>query len=66
MDPLTALAAGRAAAGRRLPATGYVIGYVGREPALRVLGVAEWLSHRHRSALGALRADLRALPRHRP
>ncbi|MEU2305519.1 hypothetical protein [Streptomyces misionensis] len=42
-------------------AAAYVLGYVGRELAFRVLGVAEWLSRRHRAALGALRTDLEAV-----
>ncbi|MGW4272529.1 hypothetical protein ACWEGQ_09220 [Streptomyces seoulensis] len=42
-------------------AAAYVIGYVGRELAFRLLGVAERLSRRHRTALSALRAELEAV-----
>ncbi|MGW4561549.1 hypothetical protein ACWEN3_03770 [Streptomyces sp. NPDC004561] len=42
-------------------AAAYVIGYVGRELAFRVLGIAERLSRRRRAALGALRTELEAV-----
>lgn len=42
-------------------ASAYVVGYVGRELAFRLLGVAERLSPRHRVSLGALHRGLEAV-----
>ncbi|MDT0463006.1 hypothetical protein [Streptomyces gibsoniae] len=39
-------------------ASAYVVGYVGREVAFRLLGLAERLSPRHRATLGALHGEL--------
>ncbi|MEU6403937.1 hypothetical protein [Streptomyces sp. NPDC046985] len=42
-------------------AAAFVIGYVGRELAFRVLGIAERFSRRRRTALGTLRTELEAI-----
>ncbi|MFE2511507.1 hypothetical protein ACFXC9_24065 [Streptomyces naganishii] len=39
----------------------YILGYVGRELAFRLLGLAERLSPKHRSSLGSLHGELEAV-----